>query len=402
MLSLSMLAGAGADEPQEDPLPDSCDALNDPRLFDELFSAEDEEAESSAGLSSAAALKQEQAAPNGAKPETQEEGGEAVKRQHSSKAEAPPRTPKVKKTSRGSSCSLEKSAEKGDIHFKEAELASKECAGCDATALTLTAMETEAQMTSRTWALKNYWGRLCMWCWKCSRIRYGWMKVPQILQKLEEPAWKHQFKICALSFISLREEGRVQIVATDIDRRSKLLCKFAELLKKRDGAHESVVLIRFHRADGEPDRDVAPCGPDAGRRREAHRSPHAVASSKPACLVAYDSRLQQLSEHRPAERFAIVAGARQVRPSAAERRGRRGRQEEEAQEGMRHRITERKVALCWGNVQPLGTSVHRRLGQETRLKGTWFQWGRPRVAPGPTKSAIGKQCECLSVTHFNL
>lgn len=83
-----------------------------------------------------------------------------------------------------------------------------------------------------------------MWCWKCSRIRYGWMKLPQILQKLEEPAWKHQFKICALSFISSREEGRVQIVQTDIDRRSKLLCKFAELLKKRDGAHEPVVLIK--------------------------------------------------------------------------------------------------------------------------------------------------------------
>lgn len=156
MLSLSMLAGAGADGPQEDPLPDSCDALNDPQLFDELFSAEDEEAASSAGLPSAAALKQEQAAPNDAKPETQEEGGEALKRQHSSKADAPPRTPKVKKTSRGSSCSLEKPAEKGDIHFTEAELASKECAGCDATALALTAMETEAQMTSGTWALKNY------------------------------------------------------------------------------------------------------------------------------------------------------------------------------------------------------------------------------------------------------
>lgn len=117
------------------------------------------------------------------------------------------------------------SAKKEQVDQPE-DLALKVCAGCDCPITTLTLMDTQSNQTYRSWALRNYWGALCAWCVKMAKIKHPLLKTPAVMRLIIDESQKVQFRLFCFAYVSLREEGKVQITINQLEQRARMLMDF--------------------------------------------------------------------------------------------------------------------------------------------------------------------------------
>lgn len=105
----------------------------------------------------------------------------------------------------------------------------KQCEGCDAAVAELTFWEQRHNMKYRLWNLKKYWGDLCGWCGRMSRVRFAHLSMPSIKKFLATPYNKDTFKMYTLCYITIRQEGRTQVIVEMLESRLGVLqqCRLA-------------------------------------------------------------------------------------------------------------------------------------------------------------------------------
>jgi hypothetical protein len=87
----------------------------------------------------------------------------------------------------------------------------KTCLGCCCGVTSLTLIEKASSSAHRLWGLSKFWGPFCAWCSKMARIRFGTMSMAQLAAYCNKPVAQHQVKMYSFSYVSLREEGRIQV-----------------------------------------------------------------------------------------------------------------------------------------------------------------------------------------------
>jgi hypothetical protein len=107
----------------------------------------------------------------------------------------------------------------------------KVCQGCDSSIETLTFYEKSLGLKHRLWFLKNFWGPLCTWCGRMSRIIYSHMSLPAIYEFLKKIACKTEFKNYSICYVSIRQEGRTQIGVEMLENRLGVLLQCLALVR---------------------------------------------------------------------------------------------------------------------------------------------------------------------------
>lgn len=126
----------------------------------------------------------------------------------------------------------------------DSDPAKKVCSICACSALQLTVIEARAGEPHRQWGAKNLWGPFCGWCKKMLRIRFAWMKNPAVLKHIEDPSNLRHMALCSLAYVSLREEGRIQMTAGMVDQRLEALMKFGKAAEEASSTmHTQIVVI---------------------------------------------------------------------------------------------------------------------------------------------------------------
>lgn len=133
--------------------------------------------------------------------------------------------------------------EDGEGGAETVNLASKICDGCGKGALEPTKMDALEGFQNRQWALKHHWGPFCMWCARMQRVRFSWLKKTTLLKWLVQLGNRRQFRLSSIAFVSLREEGKVQLTAAAIDERVDLLLRYSKMVN--DAVEQDSTFMQF-------------------------------------------------------------------------------------------------------------------------------------------------------------
>jgi hypothetical protein len=130
----------------------------------------------------------------------------------------------------------------------------KACDCCDCTPKQPTDTDRAEGRALRKWAVRNYYSRFCWWCVRASAVRYAHFRgTSSALQKYisDNPANKAEARIAAYAYVSLRDEGRVQIDLKTLMMRVRLLMSAAEAIPCFGQSFVTTLLTSFTTTGGD-------------------------------------------------------------------------------------------------------------------------------------------------------
>lgn len=122
----------------------------------------------------------------------------------------------------------------------------KRCECCLMTPLEPTQLDLSSGSRYRKWGRLAFHGPLCWWCVRMSAVRFAWLNIPGVIKFLHSSDENAQDgQLASLAYISLREEGRVQITTAMVQARVSLFGRVHSVLPEiMSTAHHQVVGIQ--------------------------------------------------------------------------------------------------------------------------------------------------------------
>lgn len=116
---------------------------------------------------------------------------------------------------------------------KELELGweTKVCEMCGSTPQQPSSLDAADGSKLRKWGRMNFHGPFCWWCSRAAQARYAWMNSVALQKFLSAtPENAQEGQVIALSYLTLREEGRTQINTQMVEARVLLFKRLQTLL----------------------------------------------------------------------------------------------------------------------------------------------------------------------------
>ncbi len=144
---------------------------------------------------------------------------------------------------------------------KAADWATKTCECCSNSVSQPSVLDLKENREFRKWCQRYFWGPICWWCYRMMLTIYAHWSMQQFVRHLKssEEALA-EAKIQAFSYLTLREEGKVQIDIVMLRHRATLLKRAAEIIPVMlSNRHEACMLLSAFAA-ASPERNPISLG----------------------------------------------------------------------------------------------------------------------------------------------